>query len=41
VGELIQSKYFDRYVVLSDKPRIGTIEQIIDSKQSKVLWSAL
>lgn len=41
VGELIQYKYFDRYVVLSDKPRIGTIEQIIDSKQSKVLWSAL
>lgn len=38
VGELIQNKYFDRYIVLSDKPKVGTIEKIIDSKEQKILW---
>lgn len=38
VGELIQHNYFDRYVVLSDKPKVGTIEKIIDSKEHKNLW---
>jgi len=38
VGELIQSKYFDRYIILSDKPKVGTIEKIIDSKEHKILW---
>jgi len=38
VGELIQHKYFDRYVVLSDRPQVGTIEKIIDSKEHKILW---
>ena len=38
VGELIQHKYFDRYVVLSDRPKVGTIEKVIDSKQHKILW---
>jgi len=38
VGELIQEKYFDRYVVLSNRPKIGTVEQIIDSKENKILW---
>ena len=41
VGELIQHKYFDRYVVLSDRPRVGTVEKIIDSKRDKILWDAL
>ena len=38
VGELIQHNYFDRYVVLSDNPKVGTIERIIDSKENKILW---
>lgn len=38
VGELIQHKYFDRYVVLSDRPKVGTIEKIVDSKEHKILW---
>jgi len=38
VGELIQHQYFDRYVVLSDRPKVGTIEKIIDSKKCKILW---
>lgn len=39
VGELIQHKYFDRYVVLSDRPKVGTVEKIIDSKRDEILWS--
>lgn len=38
VGELIRNKYFDRYVVLSDKPQVGTIDKIINSKEQKILW---
>lgn len=38
IGELIEKQYFARYVVLSDKPQVGTIEQIIDSRQNKILW---
>lgn len=38
VGELIQQNFFERYVILSDKPRVGTVEQIIDTKLNKILW---
>lgn len=38
VGELIRGKYFERYIVLKDRPRIGTIEEIIDSKRDEILW---
>lgn len=38
VGELIQQKFFERYVILSDKPRVGTVEQIIDTKLNEILW---
>ncbi|WP_378955578.1 stage III sporulation protein AA [Pelosinus sp. sgz500959] len=38
VGELIQGKYFERYIILSDQPKVGTIEKIIDSKRNEVLW---
>lgn len=37
VGELIQQQYFGRYVILSDKPQVGTVMQIIDNEQKK-LW---
>jgi len=39
VGELIRQKYFDRYIILSDRPQVGTIEKIIDSKEHKILWA--
>ena len=38
VSELIKNKDFDRYVILSDIPRVGTVERIIDSKNDKILW---
>ncbi|MBP2625541.1 MAG: stage sporulation protein [Firmicutes bacterium] len=38
VGDLIQHKYFDRYIILSDRPKVGTIEKIVDSKEHKILW---
>lgn len=38
VGELVQHKYFDRYVLLSDRPTVGTIEKIIDNIEGKILW---
>jgi len=37
VGELILHKYFERYIILSDQPKMGTIEKIID-KEYKILW---
>ena len=39
VGELIREKYFERYIVLNDRPRVGTIEKIIDSKNDEILWA--
>jgi len=38
VGELLEHKYFQRYIVLSDVPRVGTVEKIIDSKNNEILW---
>ncbi|SFL81401.1 stage III sporulation protein AA [Pelosinus propionicus] len=38
VRELVESKYFHRYILLSDSPRIGTIKKIIDSSNNKILW---
>lgn len=38
VGELLQNKYFHRYILLSDDPRVGTIKKIIDSSNNKILW---
>ncbi len=38
VGELLQNKYFHRYILLSDYPRVGTIKKIIDSSNNKILW---
>lgn len=39
IGDLIKDKYFDRYVVLSNQPCVGTITEIIAVKQSKHLYS--
>lgn len=40
VKELLQNKYFHRYVLLNDKPSVGTIKKIIDSENNEVLWDA-
>lgn len=38
IGQLIIEKYFERYVVLCNKPVIGTIAEIIDAKQNTILF---
>lgn len=40
VGELIEHKYFERYVILSSNPSVGSIEAIIDARNSEVLYSS-
>ncbi|SCM80146.1 stage III sporulation protein AA [Sporomusa sphaeroides] len=39
IGELLAQKLFDRYVVLSSRLGPGTIEEIFDSRQEKVLYT--
>lgn len=39
ISELIQNKYFDRYIVLSNRPHIGTIEEVIAVKTNELLYS--
>jgi len=36
VGELIQKQYFERYVELSDNPRVGTVVRVMDGQQNQV-----
>lgn len=38
IGELVQNKYFDRYIILGNIPSPGTVEAIVD-QQGKVLYS--
>lgn len=38
ICELIEKKYFDCYIFLSDRPRIGTLTQVICAKNDKVLY---
>nr|WP_092067311.1 stage III sporulation protein AA [Dendrosporobacter quercicolus]NSL46518.1 stage III sporulation protein AA [Dendrosporobacter quercicolus DSM 1736]SDL53954.1 stage III sporulation protein AA [Dendrosporobacter quercicolus] len=39
ICELIEHRYFDRYVVLSNQPGVGTITEIIAVKQNEILYS--
>lgn len=39
VKRLIEEKYFDRYVILTDQPQIGTVREIISVKDGTVLFS--
>lgn len=39
IGELLTQKLFDRYVVLSSRLGPGTVEEIYDSRQEKVLYT--
>lgn len=37
IGELVRQKYFERYIILSDVPSIGTVDAIIDVRYGKPL----
>lgn len=39
ISELIRQRYFERYVILMNKPSIGTIKKIIDAKTEEELFS--
>lgn len=38
IGDLLRKKYFDRYLVLSDRPQIGCICQIFAAKTGEMLF---
>ncbi|MGI6093317.1 MAG: stage III sporulation protein AA [Veillonellaceae bacterium] len=38
VGQLIKAKYFERYIILSDTPTIGTIQEIVDARTGNILY---
>lgn len=38
VGELVRAKYFERYVILSDVPTIGTVSEILDARTGISLY---
>ncbi len=40
IGELIRYKYFDRYIVLSNEPEVGTVEEIISVKNGEIMYAA-
>ncbi len=39
IGELLEQKFFDRYVILSARLGPGTVEEIYDSHQEKLLYT--
>lgn len=39
VKELLENKYFQRFILLSNRPHVGTVEKIIDSRSNEILWS--
>lgn len=39
VGELIKNRFFDRYVVLDNKPGIGTVKKVVAVKEDEILYS--
>lgn len=38
VGDLIKNKFFDRYIMLDNVPRLGTIRKIVDGTGGQVLY---
>ncbi|MDD4599765.1 hypothetical protein SDC9_30303 [bioreactor metagenome] len=38
VGELVKGRFFERYIILSDSPTIGTIKEIIEVKTGDSLY---
>ncbi|WP_110953176.1 stage III sporulation protein AA [Anaerosinus massiliensis] len=39
VKQLIEEKYFERYIVLTNQPKIGSVQEIIDVKKTHHLFS--
>lgn len=39
VGELVKQKFFDRYIILSSRLGPGTVEQVYDASQQKVVYA--
>lgn len=39
IGDLVQERYFDRYVILDNSPSIGTIQQIIAVQDGDLLYN--
>lgn len=39
VGRLVRQGYFDRYVILSDAPRVGTVKRILSGKDGRILYA--
>lgn len=37
IGSLIESKVFQRIILLSNKPKVGTVQKVIDCKINKIL----
>lgn len=41
VGELIKEQVFERYIILSSRSGPGTIEEVLDSRRKKLLFTCL
>ncbi|SMC59123.1 stage III sporulation protein AA [Sporomusa malonica] len=41
IGELVKQKIFERYVILSNRLGPGTVEEIFDSRQEKVMYTCM
>ena len=39
VGALIKDQYFERFIILSDQPSIGTIEEITEVCTGRILYN--
>ena len=39
IGDLITGRFFDRYVVLTDRPQVGTVKEVTDVKTGNVLYT--
>jgi len=39
IGELIRERFFDRYIILDNKPQMGTLKKVIAVKDGTVLYS--
>nr|WP_255351812.1 stage III sporulation protein AA [Propionispora sp. 2/2-37] len=39
VSELIKNRFFDRYIILDNQPKIGTIKKVVAVKEDKILYS--
>lgn len=38
IGDLIEKRFFERYVILTDNPTVGTVKEIIETQTGKTLY---